>query len=612
MKQLLTLFLLLFFSALSGQNEAYWQQHVDYKMYVDVDVKKYRYKGTQQLTYTNNSPDTLQKVFYHLYFNAFQPGSEMDGRLHTVADPDSRMVTNRGTGDNPRYESKIALLRLNEIGYLKVISLKQNGLNIKHETEGTVLEVTLNKPIKPGETAVFEMVFEGQVPNLIRRAGRNSEDGVALSMAQWYPKMAEYDYEGWHTSPYIGREFHGVWGNFDVKLHIDKNYTVGGTGYLQNPQEVGHGYEDINKPLKLKNGNKLTWHFIAPNVHDFTWAADPQFIHDVVQTKSGTTLHFLYKNKTQYLSSWKELQPYAEKALEYFNQHIGPYPYKQYSIIQGGDGGMEYAMCTLISGGSTLKSILSTMYHELAHSWFQQILATNESKYSWMDEGFTSYISSKALQEGLGLDNSKPNLGKYEGYFYVVKNGLEEPLTTHADRFNTNTAFSVASYSKGSIFLTQLNYIIGEENVEKSLKKYYNTYKFKHPTPNNFIRIAEKISGIHLGWYLNEWTETTHIIDYAVASINNIKVTLARVGEIPMPIDLTVTYFDNTSENFYIPLTLMRGEKKTAATLLKDWSWGHSMYSFSTDKPVKKVEIDPLGYMADVDKTNNVLENIKP
>ena len=609
MKRLLTLLFFVTSALLFSQNNTtYWQQHVSYTMDVDIDVENYQYKGTQKLVYTNNSPDILNRVFYHLYFNAFQPNSEMDARLQTIIDPDSRMVTNIGTKENPRFTSRIASLNTNEIGYLKVLSLQQNGNNLTYKNEGTVLEVTLNKAIQPGEKVTFDMTFEGQVPVMIRRAGRNSEDGVALSMAQWYPKMAEYDFEGWHADAYIAREFHGVWGDFDVTLHIDKDYTVGGTGYLQNPQEIGHGYQDKTKPLTIKKGKKLSWHFVAPDVHDFTWAADPNFTHNILKTKSGTDLHFLYKNDKKYKEAWTEIQALTEKALDYFNENLGLYPWKQYSIIQGGDGGMEYAMCTLISGGETVNDIIGTVYHELAHAWFQQLLATNETKYSWMDEGFTTYISTLASNKFIKNKGDKPTADDYKGYFYLVDAGIEEPLTTHADRYHTNTAFGTASYTKGSIFLSQLNYIIGEENVKKSLKKYYEDFKFKHPTPNDYIRIAEKISGIQLGWYLNEWVQTLHTIDYAIAKVKDTTVTLARVGKMPMPIDVRVTYKDESFEDFYIPLKMMRGEKPTTATLLKDWAWANPLYTFSTSKEIKKVEIDTSGLMADVERLNNVFE----
>lgn len=576
-------------------NNGYWQQHADYTMDIDMDVKTYQYKGKQTLVYTNNSPDVLKKVYYHLYFNAFQPNSQMDIRSRNIKDPDRRV------GD------RISKLTPSEIGYIKVNGLKQDGKAVAFDTVGTILEVTLNEPIQPGKSITLDMVFDGQVPKQIRRSGRNNKEGVALSMTQWYPKMAEYDFEGWHTPPYIGREFHGVWGNFDVTIHIDKNYTVGGSGYLQNPQEVGHGYAKENTPLNLPKGKKLTWRFKAPNVHDFTWAADAEYEHDILTMENGVELHFLYKKTLDrgYLENWKKLQPKTAELMKYFSKHIGEYPYKQYSVIQGGDGGMEYAMCTLITGERNFGSLFGVTAHELAHTWFQFLLATNESKHPWMDEGFTTYISNKAETEILKGGKGNPHGGSYRYYNYVVKNKLEEPLSTHADRYHTNMAYGMASYSKGNIFLSQLEYVIGTENVAKTLKKYFDDFAFKHPTPNDVKRIAEKVSDIHLDWYLNEWTQTTHTIDYGIKSIKGNQITLERIGKMPMPMDVKVTYTDGSTENFNIPLRMMRGHKPTKATILKDWTWAHPTYTFTTSKSVKSATIDPSGLMADVNLANN-------
>ncbi len=591
----------------SGNQKNYWQQKVDYTMDIDVDVEKYQYKGKQKLVYTNNSPDELDKVFYHLYFNAFQPNSQMDARLHTIDDPDGRMVTKAGTIDKPVVESRIAKLSPSEVGFIKVNSLTQDGKRVKYETVGTILEVTLAKPIKPGKKATFVMDFDAQVPQQIRRSGRNSKEGVALSMTQWYPKMAEYDFEGWHTPPYIAREFHGVWGNFDVTLHIDKNYVVGGTGTLQNPQEVGHGYENKKKSLKLPKGDKLTWNFVGKNIHDFTWAADPEYQHDVYKMENGIKLHFLYKKtlEAKYIENWKKLQPKTAELMKYFSENIGPYPYKQYSVIQGGDGGMEYAQCTLITGKRKWGSLFGVTAHELAHTWFQFLLATNESKHPWMDEGFTTYISNKAENLIQGRGKANPHAGSYRGYAYLVQSGKEKPLSTHADRYETNFAYSIGSYSKGNIFLSQLEYIIGADNVAKTLKKYYNDFAFKHPTPNDIKRSAERVSGIHLDWYLNEWTQTTHTIDYGVKQVNDKEITLERIGAMPMPIDLEVEYTDGSKESFYIPLEIMRGAKPTDAKLLKDWGWAYPTYTFTANKAVKSVKIDKSGLMADVNLLNN-------
>jgi hypothetical protein len=575
----------------------YWQQHVNYSMDIDVDTKKHQFNGTQKLVYTNNSPDDLNKIYYHLYFNAFQPGSEMDIRLQNIADPDKRMIDNNK-------KSRISTLKPNEIGFHKILSLKQDGKNVKFEIIGTILKVTLNHPIKSGEQSTFDMTFKSQIPIQIRRNGRNNKEGIDYSMAQWYPKMVEYDFEGWHADQYVGREFYGVWGEFDITINIDKDYILGGTGYLQNPQEIGYGYQDKNVEVKRPKGKKLSWHFYAPNVHDFTWAADRNYIHDTTEGPNGVKLHFLYQNDDKIKANWKALQKDTYKTMDFYNKYIGKYPYKQYSVIQAGDGGMEYGMCTLITGNRNLKSLIGVMRHELAHSWFQFVLATNESKHPWMDEGFTSFANTMADQE-LDGKTKFPFLNVYQTYTYLVTSGKNEPLTTHSDRYHTNMAYGINSYYKGQMFLSQLIYLIGEENVEKLLKKYYDDFKFKHPTPNDITRTAEKISDLELHWYLNEWTQTEHIIDYAIDKVEDNTIVLKRIGPMPMSIDLQVIYQDGSQDDFYIPTRMLLGNKPTNSTILKDWAWAIPTYTIKTKKKIKSVEIDPSKLMWDVNMNNN-------
>lgn len=602
------------FGTLFAQNSTYWQQQGDYKMDVVMNVKNYQYKGKQELVYTNNSQDTLSKVYYHLFNNAFQPGSEMDARLQNIKDPDDRMV-------NKMKESRIKTLKPDEIGFLKISNFKQDGIVANAKTVGTILEVTLAKPILPHSKTTFTLDFDGQVPVQIRRSGRNNSEGIELSMAQWYPKMAEFDFEGWHADPYIAREFHGVWGNFDVKITIDKEYILGGTGYLQNKNEIGHGYQDkgvvVNYP---KNTKTLTWHFIAPMVHDFTWAADKNYLHDMVKGPNNVDLHFLYKNNPKIIDNWKNLQPLMVKVMDFYNKTVGDYPYKQYSFIQGGDGGMEYAMCTLILGEGKMEGLLGVATHELGHSWFQHILASNESKHSWMDEGFTSYIEDIALNEFAEKKKENPFEPTYKTYYQLVASGKEQPQTTHVDRYDFNASYSISAYIKGEIFLTQLEYVIGKENVSKTLRKYFQDFKFKHPTPNDIKRTAERVSGANLDWYLTDWTQTTNTIDYGVIDVkengDKTSVQLQRIGRMPMPIDVLVEYTDGTKESFYIPLRMMSFEKENPnpaikRTVLSDWAWANQSYEFSISKSkttIRKVTIDPSGLMADVKQADNSYE----
>ncbi len=590
------IFLIVFGVVFSQNNTSYWQQKADYKIAIDLDVETHQYKGVQELTYTNNSPDTLYRVFYHLYFNAFQPGSEMDVRSRNIEDSDKRV------GD------RISKLLPSEIGFIKPQRLTQDGVLLSFEIAGTILEVELNTPILPNRSTVFTMDWDAQIPVQIRRSGRNNAEGVAYSMTQWFPKIAEYDFEGWHAVPYIAREFHSVWGDYDVRIKLDENYIIGGTGYLQNSDKKGLG--------KKTKGNTRTWHFKAPNVHDFAWAADKNFIHDTYKGPNGVILNFYYKNDPEIIENWKNLQEKTAQLLSYFNKHIGDYPYKQYSVIQGGDGGMEYAMCTLITGKRKLESLIGVTAHELAHTWFQFLLATNESKHEWMDEGFTSYISNLAMNEIMKEGKDNPNSNSYRGYSYIATSGKEQPQSTQADRYTTNTGYGIAAYSKGAVFLSQLEYVIGKDNLNKTLLRYYKEWAFKHPTPNDFIRVAEKVSGAELDWYLTDWTQTTNTIDYGIKNIVSEKektiVTIERIGLMPMPIDLKVTYEDDTTGNFYIPLQMMRTNKPNPRldeswTVLPDWAWAYPNYSFvlKKDKRIKSIVIDDSGLMADINLENN-------
>lgn len=615
-------------SLLQAQSNAYWQQQVDYKMNVVMDVAKYRYQGHQELVYTNHSPDTLKRVFYHLYNNAFQPGSEMDARLQAIADPDRRMVKKVKVDGKEIKKSRIAELKPDEIGYLKISNFKQDGVAAVAKEVGTILEVTLAQPILPNSSTVLSLDFDGQVPVQIRRSGRNNVEGVELSMAQWYPKIAEFDFEGWHADPYIAREFHGVWGNFDVNITIDKDYILGGSGILVNKNEIGKGYQDagvtVTYPKKTKT---LTWHFNAQNVHDFTWAADKNYLHDIIQVPEGATLHFLYKNNPKIIDNWKKAQPETVKLMQFYNQTVGKYPYDQYSVIQGGDGGMEYAMCTLILGEGTYDGLIGVIAHEMAHSWFQHVLASNESKHSWMDEGFTSFLEDLGMNEIAEKKAANPHAGSYDSYYFMVNSGKEQPQSTHSDRYDYNQVYSINAYSKGDIFLSQLGYLIGHEHLMKTIKRYYADFKFKHPTPNDIKRTAERVSGANLDWYLTDWTQTTNTIDYGIKTIESATdavprtgVTLERIGRMPMPIDVLVEYTDGSRESFYIPLRMMSFEKENPdpsvkRTILPDWAWAYPTYFFEIPKAkseIKKIVLDPSGLMADVKRENNQYPRAEP
>jgi hypothetical protein len=583
-----------------------WQQRVRYEMAVALDAGTHRYEGTTTLAYSNNSPDTLRELFFHLYPNAFRPGSEMDVRSRTIADPD------------PRVRDRIAGLKPDEMGSLRVDHMEQSGRSVSLEHQGTVLMARLPQPLLPGKSTVLRFAFTGQVPVQIRRSGRDSAEGVAYSMTQWYPKLAEYDTRGWHAYPYVGREFYGVWGDFDVRLTLDSGFTVASTGVLQNPEQIGHGYAS-NKPLKRPSGSTLTWHFVAKDVHDFAWAADRDYAHAVRSMPDGPELHFFYKRGAEAEAVWKELPAYMERSFRFMNTHFGRYPWPQYSFAQGGDGGMEYPMLTLITGKRRLGSLVGVSVHESVHSWFYGVLASNEGRYPWMDEGMTEYASAEAMHELFG-GAGDPHASAIDGYRSLVESGKQEPPSIHADHFLTNAAYGATAYGFGEMLVHQLGAVVGEKPLAQGMLRYFNACRFKHPEPIDFERAMEKESGLELDWYFDEWVNTTRRLDYAVKEVlqvgDSIRIALARKGEMLMPVDLLIEFRDGSRALHHIPLSLQRGSKAAGSgsepfILHRAWPWTDPTYAIAVRGDigaVAAVRINPFGRLADLDPLNDALE----
>ncbi|MFZ1423459.1 MAG: M1 family metallopeptidase [Saprospiraceae bacterium] len=585
-----------------------WQQSVEYDMEIDFDVSKNQFDGIQKLKLINNSPDTLSSLFYHLYYNAFQPGSDMDIRSRQLPDPD------------PRVGSRISKLSKNEIGFTEIKCAKQNNKKLLYKIQGTILEIELTSPLLPNDSTIIEMEFLSQVPIMIRRSGRNNKEGIEYSMAQWYPKLCNYDEHGWHTPPYVAREFYAPWGDFKVNITIDSKYCLGATGVLTNASEVGCGYSESTS---LKN--KKTWKFIALNVHDFVWAADPDYKHHILQLKSGCNLHFIYQEQENNKEAWSKLPSIIAKAFEFIETNYGPYPYSDYSFIQGGDGGMEYPMATLITGNRPLNSLVGVSIHELMHSWYQMLLASNESLYPWMDEGFASYAEEEVInylrQEQMlpGAPEEDPHAETLKNFIKFSTDGNEEALCTHADHFSSNTAYGNASYSKGAICLVQLKYIIGEDAFRKGMLNYYWKWRFRHPNPNDFFRIMEHASNMELDWFKEYFVHSTKQIDYGIDSIFVLNgKTICRLKNnnlFPMPVEIKVTLNNGATKDYYIPLNLMLGKKyfpkQDKVHVLPVWSWVNPFYEFEIQDDISKlnlIQLNPDKQMLDINPTNDFLK----
>ncbi len=589
-----------------GQSpDCYWQQEVNYVMDIDFNVANDQFTGTQQLNYTNNSPDTLREVYYHLYYNAFQPGSMMDIRSLNLPDPDKRVG------------ERISKLKDDEIGYHRINQLSQDGEPIGFEITQTILKARLNQPLPPGESTVLAMEFESQVPVQIRRTGRHNAEGIDYTMTQWYPKLAAYDEDGWHPDPYVAREFYADFGSFDITISIDDEYRLGGTGILQNEGEYWETGTTIigatRMNYKKTGSDRRSWNFKAEGVHDFAWAADESYQRLRFPGPDDLELNFYYLSK--YDSTWENLPEPTARFFELMNARFGRYPYQQFSVIQGGDGGMEYPMSTMLKGTGKMAGLIGVMVHEAAHSWYHGVLASNENQYPWMDEGFTSFAEEEVLNLMGENPVVNPHLQAYRNYLFLVQQEELEPLSTPSDYFTRNRTYGISAYSRGELFLNQLRYIVGEEDFNKGMLTYYHKWGFKHPDPWDFLRVMEQESGLQLDWYLNFSMNTLKTVDYGIKEVlkegkDITRIELERIGEMPMPVDVTVVTKQGEEITYSIPLLSMLGHKKSEMVLpvSQPWPWTNPSYTLSLPisfKDVKEVIIDRYNFTTDVNLENN-------
>ncbi|MCC2590485.1 M1 family metallopeptidase [Chryseobacterium sp. MFBS3-17] len=609
-----SLVLLFFLMAALGfaQQGPYYQQFAKYKMDIDVDAAGFTYNGKQTITYTNNSPDELKVVYFHLYWNAFKPGSMMDQRVASQGkNGDSRLQRNG--------ISTLSTIPKDQEGAQNIHWIKQNDKDLKFEIQETIMKVELNTPLQPNTSTTFTMEWDAVIPEQIRRAGRNNREGIDMTMTQWYPKIAEYDYDGWATFDYIGREFHAPFADFEVNIKIDKDYIIGAGGTLMNENEV-RGYSR-NAVVKADDQNKATWRWTAKNILDFAWAADRDYTVETFTVPDGPKIYYVYQ-KSEKTSHWETSKPYVTKFFQLMNTDLGRYIYPSYAFVQGGDGGMEYGMATMMLGeGRTLEGLVGLMVHEGGHSYNQQILATNESMRPWLDEGFTSYYDSKIMHQLFPPEQPVPNpfMSSLQSYRNFTKRGLEEPAVWLGDHHDHGTAYSFATYVKGELYLVQLGYIMGEETLSLVMKEFYNQWKLKHPTDRDFLHIAQKISGMDLKWFHHYWINTTKTIDYAVKHVehgeNTTTITLQNKGDVPMPVDFSVLTRDKKLVHYQIPLNMTRTWKSEdiygSFKTLAYWPWTQKEYTFTI--PYGKDEISAMGIdfsqrLADVDPEDNILE----
>lgn len=651
--KLLVFFVLALTTSAFAQPSDYWQQHVSYQIEATLLDSNHSLEGKLQVVYTNNSPDTLREVYFHLYNNAFRPGSMMHKRAKELNDvglftkfenmkPEDYggytiQSVSRGETSNERTEQWE--LAHKEYPNSK-ISPREFEITetLQYQINGTVMKVQLNRPLPPSKDIAINVDFLEQIPRQTRRNGWMNYDSIKYSMAQCYPKVCEYDREGWHNQEYISREFFGVWGEFDVKLTVPAKYCVGATGQVQNPDEVKWGYEKIAKGEKkgiaypkdyTRDGN-ITWHFKASNVHDFAWVAH-EYIHEWDTWSDTVTVHCLYKATEE--KSWKEAMKNTFAMLGHHSSKVGWYQYRNFYNTHGGDGGMEYPQ--LVMDGSPNAGLIM---HEGGHQWFYGMLGNNETRYAFLDEGFTEFIEMTGMEWLYGRHNERSpyrdtswltkmfipeydaRRNYYSSYLDLATSGYEEPLYIPHDwaRENVNAG---QVYMKTLTGLAQLEYVMGDSVFWAGMKEYFRRWHFKHPSLNDFMRTMEDVSGTKLDWYFDQWFHTTRTIDYSAWDLSSdeqpdgtykttVEIDNNDVGV--MPIDLTLHYDDGTTGKATIPLAMNQGtgyKKPDAGRLFfEPWDWVSKSYegSIVTPKEVVSYEIDSSYRLMDLNRGDNL------
>ena len=579
--------LLVNFIALSlftlSQN-GYWQQKVEYIIQAQLNDTDAKLSGNEKVVYTNNSPDAINEIYFHLYWNSFSKGSHAFEKMGVDA----------------------KTLKYSDYGSIAISEVKVNGQAVEMKVFESIGQIKLLKPLAAGEKIEITLNFNSVVPKTLNRCGKNNTAGTDFTFTQWYPKICRYDKQGWHTDPYLGREFAGTFGTFDVNISCDASFTVAGTGTPKNKEYTQDGWKSADGTA-VQN-ELVNWEFHAENVHDFAWAADKEWSYQK-KTIDGIDFQFFYGDYNK--DDWDYLIDNWASAYAICKEEFGVYPYPQFSFIQGGEGYMEYPMCTMLE--ESRFDFFNTACHEFMHNYFYGIYGSDENLHHWMDEGVTCYAEARISN----ISNSEiyPARDAFSSYSWMRMITTEEPVATAANHFVEDYAYYNAAYYKGQLFPEMIRYMIGDNKMKEGFAKYYEQWKFKHPEPNDFVKVFEDVSGMELTWFQNYWLNTTHTIDLTIGDVikrsGGIDLTIERTG-VPVPVELEVLLKDGSKKYFYIPLDLTNNAKtdfSNETAVLPHWSSAaseHEVFIPVKYKEIESITIDPNQILPDINEEGNI------
>jgi hypothetical protein len=561
-----------------------WQQRVAYNIDVKLDTASHLLNATEHLSYWNHSPDTLRFIWFHLYPNAFR-----DERTHYAREAEGF------------HNYRLRLSRPQERGYMEVAAIRAGDLplSLVFGSDPTTAKVDLPRPLAPGDSAEFTIKFTVKIPKFIDRLGHR---GTHYEISQWYPKPAVYDRKGWHPLGYhyLG-EFYGEFGDFQVGLWLPKNLVVGATGV-----------EVKDEADSTAAGDSLDYRlFAARNVHDFAWCADPDYL-DTVEVHDGVAIRVLTMRRD--VKKWKNVLQYAKDALDYYGRWYGRYPYSTLTVCGGymaAGGGMEYPNLVIISSGEDrlTRSLEMTVMHEIGHQWFYGMLANNEMDQPWMDEGFNSFSEERYFEEKYGpkanylahprLQRSLPELtDRYTGYFLYhmfAANRMEQPIATRAFQVREPGLYAVTAYKKPAMLLWWLRDYIGNEKFDRLMKEYFRRFCFRHVYWEDFLELADSLTGRPISKLLDPWINTAARCDNGIAAVRRMEegkdlyaINLVRRDSLSLPSKLVVTDSEGN-------------EQAITWNGLDRSMW----FMVRSSSPIERAVLDPERNVPDIDRFNN-------
>jgi hypothetical protein len=550
----------------------YFQQEVNYQIRVQLDDVKHELQADETIEYTNNSSEALPYLYFHLWANAYKNNSTLLAK---------QLLEN---ADLSGGDLGFHFAKEEDRGYIDQLDFRVNGETVKWEFAGDTIDICriwLNKPLKAGEHITITTPFHVKIP--LGKFSRMGHLGQQYQITQWYPKPAVYDRNGWNQIPFLNQgEFYSEYGTFDVQITLPRNYVIGATGDLVDGEEekafIQKKVEEtetwvseykrsgkVSAEFPVSESKTKTLHFHQSRVHDFAWFCDKRYhiLKGEVETpheKRFVTTWLLFTDGEA--SRWIKGVPYIHDAVYFYSLWNGDYPYNQVTAVDGGlsaGAGMEYPNIAVIGSPRSDFMLETVIMHEVGHNWFYGILGSNERKNPWMDEGINSfnenrYIETKypeakllggfgnsPLAHRLDLDRYLHKHSYYLEYQHNAKKELDQPIQLPAGNY-TSFNYGAIVYAKTAITFDYLMAYIGNATMDAAMQEYFETWKYKHPEPQDLRKILEKVSGKDLSWFFDDMIGTTKKLDYQIIrsapSANGYHVVVRNTGQIKGPVSI--------------------------------------------------------------------------